>query len=121
MPFENQMIFLTMNGSDVKELLDFIANKGGMPVAGMKMKIKNAMAEDVTIGDKPFDITKSYTIVTSDYLAGGGDNMTFFGKASRKITIGKKLRDAIIEYMKDESQKGNTINVTKDGRIQKVE
>ena len=121
MPFENEMIFITMKGEDIKELFDFIANKGGMPVAGMKMKIKNNMASDVTIGDKPFDITKSYTVVTSDYLAGGGDNMLFFAKAIKKKTIGKKLRDAIIEYLQDESKKGNTINVTKDGRIQKVE
>ncbi len=121
MPFDNEMVLLTINGGDVKELLDFIANKGGMPVAGMRMKIKNAMADEVMIGGKPFDITKSYTIVTSDYLANSGDNMTFFANATRKITIGKKLRDAIIEYLKDESEKGNTINVVKDGRIQKVE
>ena len=35
MPFENEIALLTMNGGDVKELLDFIANKGGMPVAGL--------------------------------------------------------------------------------------
>ncbi len=121
MPFENEMVFLTMNGGDVKELLDFIANKGGMPVAGMRMKIKNNMPSEVMIGDKPFDISKSYTIVTSDYLANSGDNMTFFTTATRKIVIGKKLRDAIIEYLLDETKQGNTIKVKKDGRIQKVE
>ncbi|MBI4931896.1 MAG: 5'-nucleotidase C-terminal domain-containing protein [Bacteroidetes bacterium] len=121
MPFENEMIFLTMNGGDVKDLFDFIANKGGMPVAGMTMKIKNNMADEVMIGGKPFDITKSYTVVTSDYLAGGGDNMTFFEKASRKIILGKKLRDAIIEYLQDENKKRNTIKVKKDGRIQFVQ
>src|ERR1051325_3731435 len=67
MPFENEIVILKLNGDDVKELLDFIANKGGMPVAGMRMKIKNNMASDIEIGDKPFDISKSYTIVTSDY------------------------------------------------------
>ncbi|MBI3503012.1 MAG: 5'-nucleotidase C-terminal domain-containing protein [Bacteroidetes bacterium] len=121
MPFENEIVILKMNGGDVKELLDFIANKGGMPVAGMRMKIKNNMASDVLIGDKPFDISKSYTIVTSDYLANGGDNMSFFANASRKTVIGKKLRDAIIEYLQEENKKGNSIKVKKDGRIEKVE
>lgn len=118
MPFENEMVLLTLNGSEVKELIDFIANKGGMPVAGLRMKIKNQMADDVQIGEKYFDIKKSYTIVTSDYLAEGGDNMSFFANASRKIITGKKIRDCIVEYLSEENKKGNTIKVKPDGRIQ---
>lgn len=118
MPFENEIILLTLSGDAVKELMDFIANKKGMPVAGLRMKIKNQMASDVMIGDKPFDIMKSYAMVTSDYLAGGGDNMTFFSGAIRKLSLNKKIRDAIMEYLTDENKKGNTIKVKKDGRIQ---
>ncbi len=76
------------------------------------------MASEVMIGDKPFDITKSYTVATSDYLASGADNMTFFASASRKLSLNKKIRDAIIEYLTDENNKGNTIKVKKDGRIE---
>ncbi|MEK6614561.1 MAG: 5'-nucleotidase [Bacteroidota bacterium] len=118
MPFENEIVLLTLSGDAVKELLDFIANKKGAPVAGLRMKIINQMASDVMIGDKPFDVTKSYTVATSDYLAGGGDNMTFFASASRRQSLNKKIRDAIIEYLLNESENGNTIKVIKDGRIQ---
>lgn len=121
MPFENEIVILKMKGEDVKELLDFIANKGGMPVAGMRMKIKNNMASDVMIGDRPFDISQSYTVVTSDYLANGGDNMTFFANAIGKIQTGKLIRNAIIEYLQEEFKNGNTIKATKDGRLEKVE
>ena len=118
MPFENEIILLTLNGDAVKELLEFISNKKGMPVSGLRMKIKNQMASDVIIGDKPFDVTKSYTVVTSDYLAAGGDNMTFFANPQRKLSLNKKIRDAIIEHLADENKKGNTIKVKRDGRIQ---
>lgn len=118
MPFENEIILLTMNGDAVKELLDFIANKGGMPVSGVRMKIQNQMAVEVFIGDMEFNPEKSYSVVTSDYLAYGGDNMTFFASASRKINLNKKIRDAIIEYLSQENKNGNKINVKKDGRIQ---
>lgn len=121
MPFENEIVIMKLNGSDVKELLDFIANKGGMPVAGIRMKIKNNMASDVIIGEKPFDISKSYAVVTSDYLANGGDNMTFFANAISKIKTGRLLRNAIIEYLQEEFKNGNTIQAKKDGRIEKVE
>lgn len=118
MPFENEIILLELKGAEVKELFDFIANKGGMPVAGVHMKIKNNMATDIMIGKNPFDISKSYRVATSDYLANGGDNMTFFSRAILKVETGKKLRDAIIEHLKEETQKGNTIKVKKDERIQ---
>jgi len=118
MPFENEIIVLTMNGDAVKELLDFIANKGGMPVSGVKMKIQNQMAVEAFIGDKEFDPKKSYNVVTSDYLAFGGDNMTFFANATHKRNLNKKIRDAIIDYLVDENKNGNKINVKKDGRIQ---
>src|ERR1051326_7369506 len=121
MPFENEMVILKMKGEDVKELLDFIANKGGMPVAGIRMKIKNNMATGVMIGGQPFDISNSYTIVTSDYLANGGDNMTFFANAIRQTATGIMFRNAIIEYLQEESKQGNIITVVRDGRIEKVE
>jgi 2',3'-cyclic-nucleotide 2'-phosphodiesterase (5'-nucleotidase family) len=120
MPYENEMVVLFIKGSDVSDILNFIANKGGIPVAGLRMKIKYQMPSDVMIGDKPFDENKTYTIVTSDYLANGGDNMTFFLKATKKINLGIKLRDAIINYLQDETKKGNSINVKTDGRIQIV-
>jgi 2',3'-cyclic-nucleotide 2'-phosphodiesterase (5'-nucleotidase family) len=120
MTFENEIVILTLNGNEVKELFDFIANKGGIPVAGMRMKIKNQMPNEVLIGEKSFNVRNFYTIATSDYLANGGDNMSFFTNACRKTVTGKKIRDAIIEYLSEESEKGNTIKVQTDGRIQIV-
>lgn len=117
MPFENEIVVLTLSGDVTKELFDFIAAKGGMPVSGARMKIKNQLSTEIMIGDKIFDATKSYTVVTSDYLANGGDNMFFFSKAERKFFLGKKIRDSLIEYMMNENKKGNVLNVKKDGRI----
>jgi 2',3'-cyclic-nucleotide 2'-phosphodiesterase (5'-nucleotidase family) len=102
----------------VKDFFDFTANKGGIPVSGLRMKIKNNMAADAMIGDEPFNPSRSYIIATSDDLANGGDGMTFFMKATRKAAIGIKLRNAVMEYLQEENKKGNTIKVKSDGRIQ---
>lgn len=117
MPFENTVVIITINGSEVKELIDFIATKGGVPVSGLRMKIKNRMASEVMINGKPVDLNQRYTVSTSDYLANGGDNMTFFSKAVHMTSTGKKVRDAIMEHLSEENQKGNTIVVKEDGRI----
>ena len=39
----------------------------------------------------------TFKILTSDYLANGGDNMTFFRNKKQK-KVGIKVRDAIINY-----------------------
>src|SRR5687767_10210940 len=41
MPFDNEMVVITLTGAKTKELLDFIAARNGMPVAGLKMGIKD--------------------------------------------------------------------------------
>lgn len=121
MPYENEIVVLIMNGRDVNEMLSFIANKGGVPVAGFRMKIKNKMANEVMISDKPFAENRTYAIVTSDYLANGGDNMFFFSKAVKKFDLGIKLRDAIVGHLISETKNGNSINVKADGRIQVIQ
>ena len=70
---------------------------------------------------RSFDITKYYSVVTSDYLFKGGGGMTFFAKAIHFVDTGKKIREAVIEYLNDEMKKGNSITVKKDGRIQAIE
>jgi 2',3'-cyclic-nucleotide 2'-phosphodiesterase (5'-nucleotidase family) len=116
MPFENEMVVITVNGNSAKKLFDFIATKDGMPVSGVTMKIKNHAAENILIDGVAFDSSKNYKVVTSDYLASGGDNLTFL-KDEKKEYIGIKLRDAIINNMMVKNKKGITITTKLDGRI----
>ena len=51
-------------------------------------------------------------MLTSDYLANGGDNMSFL-KDKKQIKVGIKLRDAIIDYCSNT----DTIDVQLDNRI----
>ncbi len=75
MPFENETVVLTLKGANARLLLDAIAKAGGEPVAGLKMQIANGKATNVLINGKPFDETKNYRVLTSDYVAGGGDHI----------------------------------------------
>lgn len=116
MPFENEMVVLVLSGEKTKMLFDFIAAKNGMPVSGIRMGIKNGAAVNVLVNNEKFDAGKSYKIVTSDYLANGGDKMTFFTDAPKEA-LNYKIRDAIINYLKEENKKGKIINPSIDSRI----
>lgn len=117
MPFENEVVIVTINGSAMKDLTHYIASAGGVPVANIKMGIKTNKPIDVLIGGKPLDLTKNYNIVTSDYLSGGGDKMTFFNNPI-KITYTKlKLRDVLIDHMKELKKNNITLTTALDKRV----
>ncbi|HOY31155.1 MAG TPA: 5'-nucleotidase [Bacteroidales bacterium] len=117
MPFENEMVAVTIDGKNTKKMFDFIAKKGGVPLSGAVMSINADTAAFVSVGKQSLNNNKNYTIITSDYLALGGDDMTFFSAPVSYIPLEIKIRDAIIEYLKTETSKKKTITTQLDKRI----
>lgn len=117
MPFENEISVLTISGKKANELFEYLAKTGGAPVSGIKMGIENEKPVNILIGEEKFDSTKTYKVVTSDYLASGGDKYIFFSEAIKREDLGVKIRDAIIEFCIEEKQKGNSLISNLDGRI----
>ncbi|CAN5538578.1 5'-nucleotidase [soil metagenome] len=120
MPFENELVILTLDGKTTGELLNYIAAKGGVPVSGIRMKINDKKVISAEIGENKYDSTATYNILTSDYLAGGGDNMNFLLSTKKKEITNIKVRDAMIQYLHDLSKKGEPLVVVKDGRIRNL-
>ena len=119
MPFENETVVFNLKGNDVLELLKFIASSGGQPVAGLKMNIKNNLPENIFINGKEFDINKDYYVLTSDYIASGGDDAKGFANPIGKKVLGLKIRDALLKEVNDVQLEGKKINTKLDGRITK--
>ncbi|WP_457289914.1 5'-nucleotidase C-terminal domain-containing protein [Pedobacter sp. UYP24] len=119
MPFENEFLVYTLSGKDVQGLLNFIAFNNGEPVAGLRMTIVNNKAENVYIAGKKFDPAKTYRVMTTDYIAGGGDKFEDFKQAIKKKSLGLKVRDALVNYVKEQEAQGKIINPKLDGRITK--
>lgn len=116
MPFENQLVVLSVNGKLVKKIFNFIASKDGAPISGARFEIKNHEAVNITINNLPLDITKTYKALTSDYLANGGDSFDFLVGIPRE-NVNLKLRDALIQYLRVTNKEGKKISVNLDGRI----
>lgn len=117
MPFENKTVVLTLSGKDTRYMMNFIARSGGMPLAGATMGISGDTATNIKIGGEPLNLEKNYTIVTSDYLADGGDEMFFFSRPVEFVNLQVLIRDLIIEYLKEETALGNTVTAKLDKRI----
>lgn len=115
MPFENVAMVVALKGGEIQEMVNYIVlNKKAHPLSGMTFTIdKNNIAINILIQGIPLDNNAIYYVVTSDYLVNGGDNMTFFSKATAKYDLDYKLRNIIIDYFNE----ADTIPIIKDQRI----
>ena len=114
MPFENELLVTTLSGNKVMELFQFFINKN--TAHPLSNNIKLVIAEDefsVKINGKQFDKTKTYHVLTNDYLYYGGNGMKFFENPEKLTNLNLKVRDAIISYFK----KVDTIAAQIDNRV----
>jgi 2',3'-cyclic-nucleotide 2'-phosphodiesterase (5'-nucleotidase family) len=116
MPFDNLLILQKIKGDILLQFLDLVAAKGGWPVAGMTMQIKDKKAVNVTIGGKPIDPASTYTLVNSDFIANGGDNADML-RSIPQITNGYLMRDAIFDYIKKLKSQGKNITANIENRV----
>ncbi len=115
MPFENNLVVLALKGEQILEIAAYIIKeKKPQPLSGMTFTItKQNTAKDILIQGKPLDLNKTYYVATNDYLANGGDSMTFFAKNTQKFDLNYKLRNVLIDYFKEV----DTVTAPKNIRI----
>lgn len=114
MPFDNELVVVTLTGDKIDALVQyFIKNKSAHPLS---KHITLTIKEDhykLKINGATFDANKTYTVLTSDYLQGGGDRMNFFKNPKKLTTLNYKVRDAIIDYF----EKVDTLKTAIDNRV----
>ena len=116
MPFENELVVLELDENDYLGLLNYICKRGGEPFSGISITMKED--GEIINYSQPVDFSKGekVKVLTSDYLANGGDKMSFF-QDKKQLKVGIKLRDAIIDYCSNT----DTIHAQLDGRLKDIE
>jgi 2',3'-cyclic-nucleotide 2'-phosphodiesterase (5'-nucleotidase family) len=116
LPFDNDLVVVKFTGSQVQQILNQIAAKKGEPVSGIRMKINENVAEDITINGKPLQADSTYYIVSSDYLLNNGDNFKIPPPLER-IDLNIKLRDGVFKYFEELKKQQIILSPKLDGRI----
>jgi len=120
MPFDNQMVVLTLKGDVLKGFLEhFAEHDEALVVGGMRATLHNNKILSATFTNgRPLEPSQTYTIVISDYVANGGDD-TGLTKANvlRRDDLNFLIRDAFIEALRQQGKTGQPLTPTTDGRI----
>ena len=114
MPFDNELVVVNLTGEKVLELTNyFIKNSNAHPVCKNVQLTIGENYNHLKIKGETFDKNKSYNVLTTDYLQGGGDKMNFFKNPKQLTLLDYKMRDAIIDYFR----KKDTLHSATDNRI----
>lgn len=99
MPFDNQMVLLTVSGTQLQQFMDHMAGRGGWPVSGATYAVQQQKAIQVQIQGEPIAPDRNYNILVNDYIASGGDESNVL-KGLPPRHKGYLLRDALIDYIR---------------------
>ena len=113
MPFDNELVVLTLKGSDIIALCESFAQYGGQGVAGMRVTVIDGHLADVQIAGKAVNPKALYTVATSDYLSGGTDHMDALTRHVDYWKSDLKIRDLYLHAV----QTQDTIRAAVDGRM----
>lgn len=118
MPFDNRFALVELKGLHLRKLIstNLVRDNAWLSWGGLTAKAKcsgGALEVQIQVAGKPLDETKAYKLVTSDFLASGGDGLIGRLKlpdGSVKMTD-VIIRDAMVDVLK--KQKGATIDADK--------
>lgn len=105
LPFGNTVYVMKMKGSDVLKVLEYAATipegKGAwLHVGGLTWKSVGGKVTQVLVNDEPLDPEKVYTVVTNNYMAGGGDGYSVLAEHKDSgYDTGFVLADVVVEYI----------------------
>jgi 2',3'-cyclic-nucleotide 2'-phosphodiesterase (5'-nucleotidase family) len=119
MPFDNQLVVLTLTGTQLMQFLNhFAANDEALVVGGIRVRVANkAITSAMLTNGRAITPGDTYTVAMSDYVANGGSGADFLKTITARNNVNYLIRDALIEYFREQGKAGQPVTLKADGRI----
>lgn len=111
LPFDDDLVTMDLTGEKIMELLEKTASAENLlQVSGMRIvydfsKPSGAAVATAEVAGNPMEPSKTYKVVTNDFLATAGGMFNVFKQGSN-ITIGPSQRDVVTDYIRKNSPIG---------------
>ncbi len=117
MPFENEIMVLSMSGKEMLDLLAYEAHYRKTSFSNTELRYTpEGQLVSAKVGNAKLDPEKIYKVVTYDYLANGGDGMNCL-KNLPKEPMGVTVRTLIIQHIEELHQKQQLVDSNVEGRV----
>jgi len=116
MPFDSKLTLIEIPGSVLIQFCNHIAKYRGWPVSGISFQIKDKKAVRILVAGQPINEHFVYLTAVSDYLANGGDQCDFLIPC-KKVTKNIFIRDLLMEYLTDLTEKGEQLHPKIENRV----
>lgn len=117
-PFDNYLVVFDIKGSDLRRFLErMISRRRVEALSGVEIVISGDKADKLNVAGAPLDDTRTYTFATINFLMDGGDGVVLSDVAFNRDDTGVWIRDAIVEYLKEQMARGERIVLEPDGRV----
>lgn len=125
LPFDNTLTLLEVNGTQLEHLVALatdVDEYGLLHVGGLHVELDRSGGDNrvVRLRDsrgQPIRADGTYRVVVPDFLAGGGDGLEPFTSTltpQQSQLLGRTVRDAVIEYLQEQSRHGSIRPVHRD-------
>ena len=118
-PFDNYLVTFDIKGNDLRRFLEqMISRRRVEALSGVEMVITGNKADKLWVAGAPIDDDRVYKFATINFLMDGGDGVILSDVAFNRKDTGVWIRDAIVEYLKAQMERGEKIVLAPDGRVQ---
>lgn len=117
-PFDNSLVVFDIKGSDLRRFLDrMISRRRVEALSGVEIVITGNKADKLNVAGAPLDDARTYCFATINFLMDGGDGVVLSDVAFNRTDTDVWIRDAIVEYLKEKTARGEQLVLQKDGRV----
>lgn len=100
MPFDNRLVAVKLPISVKSEILAYLKMTSGEPISGFTVQ------NGVFVLSNESNTNDYIWVITTDFLANGGDKMLFFQNAIEKKAVNALLRDVLIQTVVSQQEIG---------------
>ena len=116
-PFRNDLVYLVLRGSDIRHIIDWMAEDGFQVLGGVRVVARDGKTVSVEIGGKPLDDSALYGVATITFLLDGGDGLYVGRNAVEMVDIPVDIYNAMMDVIEEDTAAGRQITAQKDGRV----
>lgn len=110
MPFENETILLEIPGDSLTKVIQFIGQSGRSMIWPASFQVSESGVSNILVNGQDVEPEKIYILSVSDYLANGGSGFYMLKDLKRVALEPVKIRDMIIQEIRQQSAKGDSID-----------